>query len=235
MDLIVCGDALWLSCGTWLQFWSGAFGAFTSALLAAGVALLVVWLSNKHQSKALKLELEEQREEASKARAYAAISDLVAAAELALAKYQEDDVAADSFVAMRSAASRLALDMDSLALKTELRIWANLMLSLQEEARLEYRLFVEGRPAIDDEGIAAGRLARATALFTECIGGWPASSDGQKSVILERLSTNRRAFTNQSDAFRDMAGPMLPGRRLGSLAEVGWGQLDTSLIAERAD
>lgn len=51
MDLIVCGDALWISCGTWTQLWSGTIGALTSAILAAGVALLVVWLTNKHQSK----------------------------------------------------------------------------------------------------------------------------------------------------------------------------------------
>lgn len=90
MDLIVCGDALWISCGSWLSLWSGATGAFVGAVLAAGVALLVVWLTNKHQSKlsaasldaqktSLEVQLAEQRHEASKARELAAIADLVAA------------------------------------------------------------------------------------------------------------------------------------------------------------
>lgn len=87
--MIVCGEALWISCGTWIGFWSGVVGAATSALLAAAVAYGVVWATNKHQSRlaanalkaqsaALNTQLEEQRQEASKAREIAAMADVVA-------------------------------------------------------------------------------------------------------------------------------------------------------------
>jgi len=91
VDVITCGDALWISCGTWLGFWSGAIGAFVGALMAAGVALLVVWLTNKHQSQlasdaralqeaSMQQQLKELRDEAALARKLQSISDLLAAA-----------------------------------------------------------------------------------------------------------------------------------------------------------
>ncbi|WP_028275218.1 hypothetical protein [Arthrobacter sp. I3] len=65
MDLIVCGDALWISCGTWIAFWNGMIGALASAVLAAGVALLVVSLANHHQQGLADAALEEQQRLAS--------------------------------------------------------------------------------------------------------------------------------------------------------------------------
>jgi hypothetical protein len=35
MDLIVCGEALWISCGTWIAFWNGSIGALVGAGVAA--------------------------------------------------------------------------------------------------------------------------------------------------------------------------------------------------------
>lgn len=49
VDLIVCGEALWVSCGTWIGFWSGAIGAFVAAVLGGVVALVVVRLTNAQQ------------------------------------------------------------------------------------------------------------------------------------------------------------------------------------------
>lgn len=44
---MICGDALGITCGTWIAFWNGSIGAFMGAV----VALVVVGLSNKHQRK----------------------------------------------------------------------------------------------------------------------------------------------------------------------------------------
>lgn len=49
VDLIVCGDALWISCGTWIAFWNGVVGASVAAAAGAVVALIVVRLTNAQQ------------------------------------------------------------------------------------------------------------------------------------------------------------------------------------------
>ncbi|MFF1382798.1 hypothetical protein ACFVWT_04455 [Arthrobacter sp. NPDC058288] len=64
MDVFVCGEALWISCGTWLGFWEGMMGALTSALLAAGVALMVVWLTNRHQTTLVDRQLQDAQTKA---------------------------------------------------------------------------------------------------------------------------------------------------------------------------
>lgn len=45
----------------WAQLWSGIFGSVIGAMAAAGVALLVLWLSNKHQHALAQDALAEQR------------------------------------------------------------------------------------------------------------------------------------------------------------------------------
>lgn len=50
-----------MSGGTWAQLWSGIFGAVIGALAAAAVALLVVWLSNRHQKVLADAAMREQR------------------------------------------------------------------------------------------------------------------------------------------------------------------------------
>lgn len=52
---------------TWLELWSGAIGAFVSAIGAAAVAWLVVKETNKHQSELAKKALGAQREDAAEA------------------------------------------------------------------------------------------------------------------------------------------------------------------------
>lgn len=70
MNLIVCGEALWVSCGTWIAFWNGAIGAFVAAVLGGVVALMVVRLANAHQTHGLERSLE-----------ISAIADFVSTAE----------------------------------------------------------------------------------------------------------------------------------------------------------
>lgn len=54
-------EFLFMAGGTWAQLWSGIFGAVIGALAAAAVALLVVWLSNRHQRVLADAAMQEQR------------------------------------------------------------------------------------------------------------------------------------------------------------------------------
>jgi hypothetical protein len=67
---IVCGDALGVSCGTWIAVWNGAIGAFVAAVLGGAVALVVVRLTNAQQRRGVERTVE-----------IAAVADLVAAIE----------------------------------------------------------------------------------------------------------------------------------------------------------
>lgn len=55
---IVCGDALGVSCGTWIAFWNGAIGALVAAILGGTVALLVVRLTNAQQRRGVAKTIE---------------------------------------------------------------------------------------------------------------------------------------------------------------------------------
>lgn len=61
------GMFMGISEGDWLELWSGFIGALVSAVLAALVAVLVVWRTNKHQSGLAKSALAAQREDAATA------------------------------------------------------------------------------------------------------------------------------------------------------------------------
>lgn len=75
MDVFLCGEALWISCGTWLGFWNGVIGAFTGAVLAAGVAMLVVWRTNKHQTKLVDRQLDDAGQKATAALGHQKIAE----------------------------------------------------------------------------------------------------------------------------------------------------------------
>lgn len=51
----------------WMQLWNGVIGAALSAVLAALVAVFVVWRTNKHQSSLAETALAAQREDAATA------------------------------------------------------------------------------------------------------------------------------------------------------------------------
>lgn len=72
---VKCGDFLGVTCGTWLDLWSGGIGAFVGAaagifgallagILSAGVALLVVWLTNQHQTNLQNRQMAESTKQA---------------------------------------------------------------------------------------------------------------------------------------------------------------------------
>lgn len=107
MDLFVCGDALWISCGTWIAFWNGAIGALVGALVAVLAIVKTIGtqrqlfaieraeaytanlIAERRRKAELDRQLESQRadvqlqldvaaQEASRQRELAAIADLMA-------------------------------------------------------------------------------------------------------------------------------------------------------------
>ncbi|MBD1593712.1 hypothetical protein HC744_16910 [Arthrobacter sp. S1_S22] len=100
MNLIVCGDALWISCGTWIAIWNGAIGAFVAAVIGGLVALGVVRLTNA-----------QQREQANEGRVIAAIADFVAEAHGLRSVYDagDDGAVEERYLRMKAAVVRLRM------------------------------------------------------------------------------------------------------------------------------
>jgi hypothetical protein len=113
VDLFVCGTYASISCGTWLGFWNGAIGAFVAAFVGGMVALMVVRLTNKHQSNL-----------AAKGRVLAALADYQVALSELPRRYAEGDEAIRKLVMQADAASnRISMDMDDFPLAEELSLW----------------------------------------------------------------------------------------------------------------
>jgi len=124
MDLIVCGDALWISCSTWLQLWSGSIGAFVGAILAAGVALLVVFLTNRHQTAISERTQAELRREASLNREHAAIAEVIAVLSETIALvFDKPGSVHLSFGRFSAAIARWQLESEDKELRKELIEW----------------------------------------------------------------------------------------------------------------
>lgn len=95
-------DEMWL-----LYMWSGVF----ASAVGGGVAMLVLWRTNAHQSKLANRQLADQKSESKRARCATAIGDLVAAVEQipTAAEASTDQVNARVFAAT-SALTRLRLE-----------------------------------------------------------------------------------------------------------------------------
>jgi hypothetical protein len=156
------------------------------------------------QRTSLRIQLEEQRNEAAKVRIYAAISDLVAAVELGKAKYREGEVFDEAFLGMESAVARWGLDLDSKELKSELFAWPTFIWSLQREAHIEALRAKNELPPFDEEGAASARLLDASTALTHAATTWPSADEETKALILSTLARKRASIAKRSGAFRAM-------------------------------
>ncbi|UKA59182.1 hypothetical protein [Arthrobacter sp. FW306-2-2C-D06B] len=110
---LICGDALGITCGTWVQLWSGTFGAFVAAIIGGLVALVVVRLTNRHQSKL-----------AAQGRVLAALADFQAALSELQRRYTDGREAIGQLVIQAdSASNRITMDLDDFPLAEELSLW----------------------------------------------------------------------------------------------------------------
>ncbi|MFF2029534.1 hypothetical protein [Arthrobacter sp. NPDC058192] len=253
MDLIVCGDALWVSCGTWIAFWNGLIGALASAVLAAGVAFLVVWLTNKHQGtlaaaalkeqqrlasealqeqrdiaeralaeqrnlaatasreqkfqyhrelleqrSSMKVQLEAQRSEASKARYFTATADLITAVESCANVFRRGGDIEEAFVQMESARVRMSFDSDSPDLMKELESWIYLIWDLTKLASIEW----DAR--LDHDGGPLATLTMASVTLTTVLALWHRSTPEDRTDMLSRLGDLRKSSEDDSERYRTL-------------------------------
>lgn len=121
---------LWgLDSETWLRLWGGAIGSLVSATVGGLVALLVVRLTNRNQTR-LALEAREK----------AAMSEVEAAAtQMALEFESGRDVLMPLMYQMLAAASRWRIESAHPGLGNEISAWPAFMAMLVAEARNEKR------------------------------------------------------------------------------------------------
>ncbi|MDN4611927.1 hypothetical protein [Arthrobacter burdickii] len=105
---------LWgIDTNSWAQLWSGVIGSFIAAIVGGLVALLVVRLTNSHQSKI-----------AAVGRERAAAADLLAATNGILKMYDEGKhKVRELVVEAQAAAFRWAMDTTHKGLAEEIRRW----------------------------------------------------------------------------------------------------------------
>lgn len=218
-------DEIWL-----LQLWSGVFGASIGAIAAAGVALLVVTLTNKHQAKlakeasdlqtalagkaldeqraqsklalaaqekGLRLQLEEQKAEAIRARYLSATADFITAVEMGYSTFRRGGDFEDIFVQMESARVRMLFDSGSPQLMDELEDWTFLVWNLCRDASAEHELSI-------DDGAPTQTLNEATAAVTSILIRWHESDTDMQEEMLKALRKEREAAEQKSHAYREL-------------------------------
>lgn len=203
-------DEIWL-----LQLWSGAFAAAGSG----AVAVLVLYWSNRHQSKlaeiarrqaahlageqleaqerAMRRQLDEQRDEASKASYFAATGDLVAAVETCANTFRRDGDIEDAFVQMESARVRMSFDSDSPRLMQELSSWTYLIWNLTKQATIEWRDPI-------DEKVPLANLTSVSTTLTVTLAHWHHANEETRSKMLARLRESRAWAEDDAERYNEL-------------------------------
>ncbi|WP_091323629.1 hypothetical protein [Arthrobacter sp. cf158] len=183
MDVFVCGEFAWITCGTWLGFWSGAIGALVAAFVGGMVALFVVRLTNAQQRHGVERTVE-----------IAALADCVAVMEgfeSAVRRHKDPEQTFDSagFLApMTSAVARLQMS------RQEAKPVADILIHWPGKLRgmaLHYdRATLRQEPFARDVFIA---LQEAITTATVVL---PWSTSSKKKKRSEALKLLREADTN---------------------------------------
>lgn len=204
---------------TWLlQLWSGTFGATIGAIAAAAVAILVVTITNRHQSKltqrsldlqtklaketleeqrthaavalkaqerALTLQLQVQREEASKERLTLAVADALTAAHEMSTSFPLDQLQiATLHRKLYGAAFRWYSEDPQHPGIDEVLTWPNYLYNLTRQANAN----------LDDEMSREDlfdTLIAASAGFQSVAARWPSSTAEARKRLLKHLSELR--------------------------------------------
>lgn len=180
-------DEIWL-----LQLWSGTIGAAISAVAAAAVAILVVRLSSRHQSRLADLQLKEQRDEATRQRTIFAIADMLAAVNefRTTARADVTDIWA---VHHRSHSAALRWYVEDRAAGTEAVAWAHHLLELASavhSAQQDIGGSHTWQLAIDS---VEWLTARTEALTVRAV-AWPHASQPEREAILAELRSIRERW-----------------------------------------
>lgn len=223
MDLIVCGDALWISCGTWIAFWNGAIGASVGATVAVVAIVRTIRtqrqlfaveraqnytatqlaekkrrdeldLQLKAQREDIRLQLEFQASEASRQRELAAIADLVAAAHAMMKRYRQGVQAIEELILQGdSAIMRWRMEVTHQGLVDELWPWSHFL------GNLALRLFdLADDDSADDETHSAAfdALSGAVVTLQYVAMSWPTASPETRDKLVAGLIAERKKHSD---------------------------------------
>lgn len=149
-------------------------------------------INTLEQQRALSLQLSEQRAEASKARMFEAIADLLTACQRLLNNFTKgQEVIEEVHMSAESAVARWGLDLtEENEFKEELREWPFLLWRLGNAAYSEHKRGTKGIPVADRagwQGLASGTSSLQVAAFN----GAHADKEGY-AAITEMLVRERR-------------------------------------------
>ena len=222
MDFIVCGDAFWISCGTWIAVWNGSAGALVGAAVAAYAifktirtqrSLFQIQLSQnytatqladhrrnvelnkqlKAQREDVTLQLEFQAAEASKQREREAITALVATGNAFVKRFEHGREAIEELILQAdSAVVRWRMELNHRGLAEEIWAWPHLL------GTLALRLSDMLRPDadVDEDGFLAAfdSLNDATAELLRVALSWPSASPSMRDELLAVLVSTREKY-----------------------------------------
>lgn len=149
------------------------------------------------QEKSLRLQLDEQRAEASKARYLTATADFVTAVEIGANTFRRGGDFEDVFIQMESARVRMGFDSDSPLLIEELQSWPLLVWELCKAAKSEHDNSI-------DEGVPFTTLVSATTAVTTVLSRWPAASAPTRVVMLDELRARRQSAQEAADVYVEL-------------------------------
>lgn len=220
--MITCGDAIWISCGTWIALWNGSIGALVGAAVAAFAIiktirtqrhLFQVQLSrnytatqladrkrNAELNKQLKaqrddvtLQLEFQAAEASRQREIAAIADLVATGNAMVKRFEQGRTTIEELILQGdSAVVRWRMEMNHRGLAEEIWSWPHLLGTLA--LGLAEMLKPEAPKDLEGFLVAFDSLNDATAELLLVALSWPSASPEYRDELVATLVSVREKY-----------------------------------------
>lgn len=222
MDLIICGDALWISCDTWVGLWNGSIGALVGATVAAYAIVKTIrtqrnlfqiqlsrnytatQLADHRRNVELKKQLEAQREdvtlqlefqtaEASRQREREAITDLVTAGNAFVKRFEHGRAAIEEIILQGdSAVVRWRMELTHRGLAEEIWSWPHLLGTLA----LQLAEMLKPEADVDPEGFLGvfDSLNDATAELLLVALSWPSASPEYRDELVATLISVREKY-----------------------------------------
>lgn len=225
--MIACGDALWISCGTWVAVWNGSVGALVGAAVAAFAIfktvrtqreLFQIQLSRSYtatqladhrrkvelenqlraQREDVTLQLEFQAAQASQQREREAITALVAAGNAFVKRFEHGREAIEELILQAdSAVVRWRMELNHQGLAEEIWSWPHLLGTLA----LRLSDMLEPDAPVDQDGFLAAfdDLEDATAELLRVALSWPSASLEVRDELAAILVSVRGRYEREAE------------------------------------
>ncbi len=220
--MIVCADALWISCGTWASMWNGSIGALVGAAVAAYAIVKTIrtqrnlfqiqlsrtytatQLADHRRNVELNKQLKAQREdvtlqlafqaaEASRQREREAITALVATGNAFVKRFEHGREGIEELILRAdSAVVRWRMELNHRGLAEEIWAWPHLLGTLA----LQLADMLEPGAEQDQEGFLAAfdSLNDATAELLLVALSWPSASPEYRDELAATLVSVREKY-----------------------------------------